>query len=146
MAVKNKIVDFEVIDHGYQHAQYFQGCGVSFTSFNHVVTGGGTTQNEAYSDALDQIAGSLYAPGGVDITRLVRHGNANYFRVRIPADVSKAFRENEECEINYLISIRYNLPAKLEAENEAAIKAFRESHNAHMVSCAQVDTTTGEPS
>ncbi len=49
------ISSFEIIDHGIDHAQYFQGCGVSFTEFEYVVTGYGQNAKEAFSDALDQI-------------------------------------------------------------------------------------------
>lgn len=128
MANKRNIVKFEVLDHGYQHSQYFQGCGTSFTDYNHVVTGSGTTQKESYEDALNQIYGALHV-GDLDLSRLERHGNANYFRTRIPADISKAFRENDTCETSYLISIRFNLPAFLETENQKAIEAFRTKIN-----------------
>lgn len=47
--------EVEVIDHGAEHCQYFQGCGVAFTRFNHVITGCGDTPREAFEDALDQL-------------------------------------------------------------------------------------------
>jgi acetate kinase len=45
----------EVIDHGIQYAQYFQGCGVAFTDFTHVATGIGTNSREAIEDAIEQL-------------------------------------------------------------------------------------------
>lgn len=50
------IKDYEVLDHGVEHAQFFQGCGVSFTRFNSCVTGVGETAQEAYDDCLEQMA------------------------------------------------------------------------------------------
>lgn len=51
-----KIEDFEVIDHGVEHEQYFQGCGVSFTRWNECSTGCGNSGVEALEDALEQMA------------------------------------------------------------------------------------------
>lgn len=48
--------EVEVRDHGIDHAQYFQGCGVSFTNFDCVYTGCGSNFAEAYDDALEQYA------------------------------------------------------------------------------------------
>jgi len=50
------ITDFEVIRHGVDNAQYFQGCGIAFTVFSDVSTGIGATEQEALEDALDSIA------------------------------------------------------------------------------------------
>lgn len=33
------INEIEIVDHGLDHSQYFQGCGVFGTNFNDVVTG-----------------------------------------------------------------------------------------------------------
>lgn len=54
------IKEFEVINHGVEHSQYFQGCGVSFTKYDHVVTGIGHNLSEAYEDCLEQLAVSGY--------------------------------------------------------------------------------------
>jgi hypothetical protein len=50
------IEDHEVIVHGVEHSQYFQGCGVSFTSFEDVATGIGDNAKEAFDDALESLA------------------------------------------------------------------------------------------
>lgn len=50
---------YEVISHGIDHSQYFQGCGVSYTPFDHVVTGCGPTMWDALDDALEGIAQSV---------------------------------------------------------------------------------------
>ena len=44
----------QVINHGWDHSDYFQGCGVSFTRFTHVVTGCGSDAKGAFEDAVDQ--------------------------------------------------------------------------------------------
>lgn len=55
-----RIGEFQLIDHGIEHSQYFQGCGVSFTPFSEVVTGIGNCPAEAIEDCLDQIAQNGY--------------------------------------------------------------------------------------
>lgn len=50
------ITCFEIVDHGIDHAQYFQGCGVSHTKFAEVATGCGDNPAEALADALEQLA------------------------------------------------------------------------------------------
>ena len=60
MEDKSKITKFEIIDHGVDHEQYFQGCGVAFTEFDQCYTGIGESKTEAFNDALDQIAVSGY--------------------------------------------------------------------------------------
>ena len=50
------ITCFEIVDHGIDHAQYFQGCGVGRTKFTEVATGCGDNPAEALADALEQLA------------------------------------------------------------------------------------------
>lgn len=50
------ITCFEIVDHGIDHAQYFQGCGVSRTKFSDVATGCGDNPSEAFADALETLA------------------------------------------------------------------------------------------
>lgn len=50
------IEEHEVIVHGAEHSQYFQGCGVSFTPFTDVATGIGDDAKEAFEDALESLA------------------------------------------------------------------------------------------
>jgi hypothetical protein len=51
-----KLTDYEIVRHGVELPDYFQGCGVSFTRFEHVATGIGDMEKEAFDDALEQIA------------------------------------------------------------------------------------------
>ena len=50
-----KLIEYEIINHGIDLSQYFQGCGVSFMDYTHVWTGVGDSSKEAYNDALDQM-------------------------------------------------------------------------------------------
>lgn len=48
------VTNYEFIDHGLQHSDYFQGCGVALTNYNYCFTGTGDTPEAAAHDALDQ--------------------------------------------------------------------------------------------
>ena len=50
------ITCFEIVDHGIDHAQFFQGCGVGRTKFAEVATGCGDNPAEALADALETLA------------------------------------------------------------------------------------------
>ena len=54
--MKKTIAEFEIVSHGIDGEQYFQGCGVAFTAFDDVATGIGDTEQEALSDALELLA------------------------------------------------------------------------------------------
>lgn len=60
------IVEFEIIDHGVEHEQYFQGCGLAFTSFKDVSTGCGYGCAEAIDDALEQLAMNDWETEGME--------------------------------------------------------------------------------
>jgi len=47
---------FEVVDHGIDGDQYFQGCGLTFTSYEDIATGIGENFAEAVDDALEILA------------------------------------------------------------------------------------------
>lgn len=47
---------WRIVNHGPDHAQYFQGHGVAFTKWQACATGGGQTPAEALDDALEQLA------------------------------------------------------------------------------------------
>jgi len=51
-----KIEKYQILDHGVDHAQYFRGCGTTFTEFQDVATGVGDTAAEALEDALESLA------------------------------------------------------------------------------------------
>ncbi len=51
-------VAFEIVDHGIEGSQYFQGCGTAFTDYTDVATGIGDNYQEALDDALESLAQS----------------------------------------------------------------------------------------
>jgi hypothetical protein len=48
--------DYEIVVHGIEHEQHFQGCGVAGTDYTAVFTGIGNNPDEALDDALEQAA------------------------------------------------------------------------------------------
>lgn len=50
------VQEHEILVHGVEHEQYFQGCGLAFTRFTDVATGIGNDASEAYDDALESLA------------------------------------------------------------------------------------------
>jgi len=51
-----RITEYEIINHGVQHSDYFQGCGTCHTEFTDVATGIGVSEREALDDALEMLA------------------------------------------------------------------------------------------
>lgn len=117
----HKIARFQIIDHGIEHSQYFQGCGTSYTNFDYCVTGCGGNATEAFDDALEQIASGAY--GSVDLTPIEEsqdYKTAQTKRVKA-FTVEKCLRREgllkrnqdmsdlPDCELYYYLSIRYNL-------------------------------------
>lgn len=61
MTTQAQVTDYQITDYGIEHAQYFQGHGTSFTTWEHSALGCGDTYAEALNDALEQAAmGSVY--------------------------------------------------------------------------------------
>jgi hypothetical protein len=61
------INEFEIVVHGIEHSDYFQGCGVAFTKFNECYTGIGNNASEALEDALEQAEQSGYNTEGIKV-------------------------------------------------------------------------------
>ena len=97
-----RVSDFELVDHGIDHSQYFQGCGVSFTSFANVVTGAGYNPAEAIDDALEQMA-----MNGVDVEGMEKRILKDAGRRTMPKRPVVGSKYGDEC--YYYVSIRYNL-------------------------------------
>jgi hypothetical protein len=91
MKTEKHIADIDIIDHGVEHPDYFQGCGVSFSKFTHVVTGIGSSLFEAIEDCLEQIAMAGHDIGAIQ----------NEF--------SKKITVKKKSECYHHASIRYNL-------------------------------------
>jgi len=54
------IQEYEIVDHGIEHEQYFQGCGFSYTRFETVSTGIGNNLVEALNDAMEGLVQQGY--------------------------------------------------------------------------------------
>jgi hypothetical protein len=112
------IASYEIVDHGIEHSQYFQGCGTSYTDFDECVTGCGDNALEAFDDALEQIACSH----SVDLSAIERgpeYKTANTKKAQ-RFTVEAMFRRNGDLkrgqdmseidsEHYYYVSIRYCL-------------------------------------
>lgn len=104
------ITDYEIIDHGIDHSQYFQGCGVSYTRFENVVTGCGSSADEAWNDALEQMACNGADISGIESSEDNTHYTSDAAKA---ADVESFVRSQgeeitDDCELYYYLSIRWN--------------------------------------
>ena len=113
-----QVTDYELIDHGIDGSQYFQGCGAAYTKFDNVATGAGDTFAEALDDALEQMAWSDVETEGLE-ERIKADYNDGQPWPEGPS-ASEEFRKAndisedddnamEDCELHYYVSIRYNL-------------------------------------
>ena len=91
---------FEIIDHGYTYPDYFQGCGVAFTSFDYATTGCGSNAKEAYEDAVDSIY-QIHDTEEAERLKLPKRPRGINKKDKVPANA------NEDC--YYYVSIRYSL-------------------------------------
>lgn len=97
-----KVTAYEVLDHGFDAPDYFQGCGTAFTEFDDVVTGTGDTAREAYEDALESLA-----QGGWDVASV--RGKSALSRQTVRGFLrSQGFRgaEVDDSEMRAYVSIR----------------------------------------
>lgn len=96
---------FQLIDHGIDHSQYFQGCGVAFTSFDNAVTGIGDNPAEAIDDCLEQIAQAGFDTEGME-ARIIKQEGLE----ALPESPSVAdeYGCDETGEAHYFVSIRWN--------------------------------------
>ena len=100
-----RIGEFELIDHGIEHSQYFQGCGVAFTRFANVVTGIGDNPAEAIDDCLEQVAQAGFDTEGMEARILEQEGLK---AIPTTPSVAAEFGCDETGEAYYHVSIRWN--------------------------------------
>lgn len=93
---------YEVIVHGFDHSQYFQGCGVAYTQFTEVATGCGGSPKEAGLDALEQIYSRLDGHYGLDALEAEIEGLSDDTK-----EFDQAHAENPESELWWYVSIRW---------------------------------------
>src|SRR5207248_7017098 len=100
-----RIEDFELVDHGIDHEQYFQGCGVAFTDYTDVATGIGDNPAEAIDDALDQLAQNNWDVSGMEerILRECLPRNSKRPRRKLPTKPRVTARHGDA---HYFVSIR----------------------------------------
>lgn len=99
------VQEYEILDHGVEHSQYFQGCGTAFTEFDDVATGIGETPHEALADALESLAQNDWDMEGIendlpdDVTYCEGCEYAN-------EDGNCTGGDGECCEMHYFVSVR----------------------------------------
>ncbi len=120
MTQKQKVTEFEVIDHGIDGSQYFPGCGVYFSNFHHVATGNGDTFAEALDDALESVAQDETNIDVADLEKRILEEwpiesqdkrSAFAEARRSNGDLSDEEWEEvaDECDVYYYVSIRWNV-------------------------------------
>jgi hypothetical protein len=105
---------FEFVNHGVEHSQSFQGCGVSGTDFEEVSTGIGSSYREALDDAFEQACSSQ----GFHVSQ----SEAIEAAILAESEDVTVSDENEDqtSEVWHHASIRYNLVSPiLKAKTEA---------------------------
>ncbi|MCK9597364.1 hypothetical protein M0R19_09340 [Candidatus Pacearchaeota archaeon] len=95
-------MEYEIIDHGKEASDYFQGCGTCFTDFNHVVTGCGFNQKEAYEDAVEQIY-DFYLENEIDYSNFNLPKKPKGFRKKNAVTIKEA-----ENNVYWYVSVRFN--------------------------------------
>lgn len=100
----NEVIKFEIVDHGFEHEQYFQGCGVAFTEYDTVYTGAGETPADALEDALEQ----SYSVGDLWLSD-VQDERDTTCQVYLDGAPSRDSEYHEE--IHYYVSIRVKYKA-----------------------------------
>ena len=68
------VTSFEVISHGIDYPDYFQGCGVCCTEFDSVATGVGGTEAEAFDDALEGLSQQDWDTETVETDAIKQYG------------------------------------------------------------------------
>lgn len=97
-----KVIDYQIVDHGFESPSYFQGCGTAFTEFDDVATGCGDTAKAAFDDALESLAQNDWDVSGIKNNIRSRMTVRGYLR-RL-GGLSK--EDIEDTETQYYVSVR----------------------------------------
>ncbi len=98
-----RISDFEIIDHGIEHAQHFAPCGAA--RYAHVVTGVGDCQVWAIDDCLAQMAQAGWDTAGMEVRILEEVGEYSL--------TPNAYElHGSDSELCYHVSIRWSCDPK----------------------------------
>lgn len=98
-----KIGEFQLVNHGIEHSQFFQGCGVSFTPFDNVATGIGDNPAEAIDDCLEQMAMNGWEVEGMETRIKAQEGLEE-----IPLTPNAYELHGSNSELHYHVSFRWN--------------------------------------
>lgn len=121
-----KVTDYQLIDHGIDGAQYFPGCGVAFTDYDHCATGNGDTFQEALDDCLESIAQDHVDVDDLNARLLADHGRTEWETLKSESAIENARKANghlsdeewdeelSEMDVYYYVSVRYCLPKSAE--------------------------------
>jgi len=96
----SKAIAYEIVNHGVEHSQFFQGCGTSLTDYDLAVTGIGDNAKQAYLDAVEQCYQLGISSDSLDKLLPKRPRGINS-RDKVPADM-----QGEDSECYYHVSIR----------------------------------------
>lgn len=104
-------MEYQIIDHGPEHEQYFQGCGVAFTKFDMCFTGIGDNAKDAYEDAAEHACAHICSgPDGMPFSEALKKLDlANQLPMRprgIRASDRLTREQMENGEIHWYVSIR----------------------------------------
>jgi hypothetical protein len=115
---------YEVVFYGVEHAQHFQGIGVSYARWAHACLGVGEDAPSALGDALDNLASGEDGPALDLLVKLIETGrdfgwaklNAEHESVRRHLEGFTDLQEDEDmpedCELYYYVGLRYNTNLK----------------------------------
>ena len=136
------IADYELVDHGIDGSQYFQGCSTVFPYYDHVVTGCGENPAEAIDDALDNLAQDGYELDGFEdqikrdypefLSSEGEFSETPYAHAECESeehdedceeDCTELHDDHDECELYYYVSIRVKGQNDHETENNQPIRA-----------------------
>ena len=93
--------NYEILNHGVEHSDYFQGCGCAFTRYMSCVTGCGMNAKEAYEDAIEQIYGAHFDSKAVDGLKLPE--NPKGHGINKKNKVSAKDQKNEDNSMYYYV-------------------------------------------
>lgn len=125
-----QIADYSIVDHGVEHAQYFQGEGIAHSYFDGIATGAGENAKEAYEDAVEQLAIDDWNVDQLPKRPPGIRADNKVLRSRLGEEWSA-----EDSELHYYVSVkvREKLTSKAQRRREAGDRSVaavrnRESH------------------
>lgn len=113
-------MEYQLLNHGANHPNQFQGCGIALTNYTGVVTGIGSTLTDAFETALDQLA-TLGSKENILANRLANDTSATM-------EFGHAPDLEPSDERTYHVSIRYKVDADNETTAATSISSEPELH------------------